>query len=223
MRLNPFILQLSKLDPNKLIRFECPYVSRKLEEYSIPYQNNKGVGDFCCYRGIYEDLAIAPSYETSTVQSVIDKCSDALGAIFKAYKGGLYQSSGHSVLWCSEYGTASNLYISHIEDTPEIVLIHTYEEPYNNYNSDISENDIFSNMGLDQHAFSYSIDNGKTWENVHAIEPVYFYDYIDLGYVKDDEIYIKGYLIDELLQWVLPDIKARDEITQIVLRSYQGG
>lgn len=68
-----------------------------------------GLGRLDSYRGYYEDLAFAPTDETSTVGELLTRCLAAMGQVFTGYKGGDYVMGSRTPVWVSAYGDNSGL------------------------------------------------------------------------------------------------------------------
>ncbi|MGD9697529.1 hypothetical protein [Acinetobacter sp.] len=70
-----------------------------------PEKEIKGLGDLGSYRGYYMDLAFEPSNETETASALLERCKDAIGQVFKGYKGGDFVMGAMTPLWIANYGS----------------------------------------------------------------------------------------------------------------------
>jgi len=68
-------------------------------------------GNLDSYRGYYTDLAFDDSAEAITAGDLLKVVKQALKTTFTGYKGGDYPASHDTVLWRSEYGSASRVCI----------------------------------------------------------------------------------------------------------------
>ena len=68
-------------------------------------------GNLDSYRGYYTDLAFDDSEEAITAGDLLKVVKQALKTTFTGYKGGDYPASHDTVLWRSEYGSASRICI----------------------------------------------------------------------------------------------------------------
>ena len=204
MRLGTFINQLQCIDLEKPIRFQCPYCTRKVPEYSPTYKNSVGVGDFYSYRGYYDNLCIEPSMETTRVGDVLAKAKDAVDAYFPGYKGGLYKMTLGAPLWCSEYGTASNLYLTEIIITETEVIIDTKEQLLDYSSGDTSIETALERVGFCSSHIQYSLDGGATW-NQKLVQPIYdvLNEYKDCAYFSKDAVHIRGWSARSFCEYVL--------------------
>lgn len=72
----------------------------------IATSTGQSPGRFMSYRGYYEDLAFDVG-EPCTVGEFLARAREARGKVFTGYKGGDFPMHDHSLLWFSEYGSAS--------------------------------------------------------------------------------------------------------------------
>ena len=186
------------------IRLQCPYCTRKVPEYSPRYMNSVGVGDFYSYRGYYDNLSIAPSMETTYVRDVLAKSQDALGAYFPGYKGGLYKMTDDTPLWCSDYGTASNLYITEIIVNDSEVVIDTKEQLNDYQSGDTKIETALEKIGFCSSHIQYSLDGGANW-NQTVVEFIYnvLNEYKDCAYFSKDAVHIRDWSARNFCEYVL--------------------
>ena len=194
MRLGTFINQLQRIDPEKTIRFQCPYCTRKVPEYSPRYINSIGVGDFYSYRGYYDNLSITPSMETTYVRDVLTEAEDAVDAYFTGYKGGLYKMTDDTLLWCSDYGTASNLFLTEIFVNDSEVIIDTKEQLNDYDNGDTPIETVLERIGFCSSHIQYSLDGGASWHQ-KVVESIYdiLDEYKDRAYFSKEAVHIKNW------------------------------
>jgi len=87
--------------------------------------------DTTSYRGYYDQLAIEPGEDQSSVKETIKLLEEAIGKEFTGYKGGTFRMNDYTMIWCSEYGTASGNAIIGIEEKEDKVIVltqNTYNE-----------------------------------------------------------------------------------------------
>ena len=157
MRLGAFIKTLNALHPDTPIRFHCPICTRKVPEYSEQYINSVGIGDFYAYRGYYDNLSIEPSMTPTTAREVSEKARDASVLTSPATRGGLYKMTLGTPLWCSCYGTASNLYIDNIEIVNGEAIIYTREQLTDYENDDTGIAEVLEKIGFRSNHIQYSL------------------------------------------------------------------
>ena len=68
-----------------------------------------GLGGVDSYRGYYEQLALEPSSEQTTVARALRLLEGAVNMVMTGYKGGKYRMTLSTPLWVSHYGEASGL------------------------------------------------------------------------------------------------------------------
>lgn len=111
MTLGAFIAALSKLPPDKRICFG----------FASLYPRS-----FLSYRGYYDHLALDFDGERSiTVEGLLAKAKDALGATFDGYKGGDFLMNEDTPLWAGEYGRSGGSRIVGLQERKYEVLILT--------------------------------------------------------------------------------------------------
>lgn len=77
------------------------------------------------YRGYYDQLSVGKHNEETTVAEFVRMLEDATGATYTGYKGGQYRMNDYTMVWQSEYGTASGLAIVGVKEQDEAVIIIT--------------------------------------------------------------------------------------------------
>ena len=204
MRLNAFITTLNKTHPDTPIRFHCPICTRKVPEYSEPYVNSVGVGDFYAYRDYYDNLSIEPSMTPTCVREVSEKARDALGSYFPGYKGGLYKMTLDTPLWCSYYGTGSNLYIDWIEIVKGKAVIYTREQLIDYGNGDTEIEGVLEKMGFRSNHIQYSLDGGETWKNAEFdTQYDHFDNYKDCAYFTESAMHLRHWSAEQFCEFAL--------------------
>ena len=212
MRLGFLIQALESAIPYHNIRFQhighnLMKVDDNLPDYLKGYIDSIGIGDFHSYRGYYDHLGLSPSDKPSKVSEILKKAKQAMNSYFQGYKGGYYKMTGDTPVWCSQYGSASNMYIGDFKYLPNEVIIQIKQEEHEfKYPDDIEIDEILSGIGFDilvkidtfrivylNKSIQYSIDDGNTWtefevDNTHCI-----CNYFDRAMFTEDEMYIRDW------------------------------
>lgn len=106
MRLGAFIEALEKCEP------------------TLPVVLDKGgsLNEFISYRGYYEDLAVTPSQDISTVKNILDRARAAVGEMFQGYKGGDFWMTKNTILWVAGYGCCGDKLVSVTPEANRVVI-----------------------------------------------------------------------------------------------------
>lgn len=75
-------------------------------DQTLPVEIDTGgsVDHFDSYRGYYEDLSAVPTDGPRSVEHVLAKARDVLGAVLVGYKGGDFPMHRASIMWVADYG-----------------------------------------------------------------------------------------------------------------------
>ena len=136
LTLGVFIDELAALDQNLRISFVYPEgAGERLDDEWYEYTGVFGLGDLCSYRGYYQYLAIEPSEYIGTVGEALEKIAPAVGVVFEGYKGGDYEMTDDTLLWCAYWGNSSELKIvgivaehSEVEGCMVVHVLTAFEE-----------------------------------------------------------------------------------------------
>lgn len=76
---------------------------------------------FGSYRGYYEDLSIGYTTEKYNEKvldcgKLLEKAKECVGKTFYGYKGGEFTMTKNSVIWLSNYGDATSVILTGVED-----------------------------------------------------------------------------------------------------------
>ena len=122
MTLGEFIAELEALDQDLEISFLYPEgTAERLDDEWHQYTGVFGLGDLRSYRGYYQYLAFGPSKVIGTVGEALEKAKSAIGEVFEGYKGGDYEMTAETLLWCSYYGESSELKVISVVATDSAV------------------------------------------------------------------------------------------------------
>ena len=80
--------------------------------------DGRGLGAVGSYRGFYDHVALSTGAEVGTVRDAVKAVSRAIGATFYGYKGGEYLMTEETPVWVSEYGEASERYVTGVMALP---------------------------------------------------------------------------------------------------------
>jgi hypothetical protein len=113
-----FIELLEKQDKNYSITFDfCDFVPTSFDSY----------------RGFYEQLALGYSDDHSqkaTVATLLEKARVAQYQTYTGYKGGSYQMTPETPLWCDNWGRSTSTAIVNVVDCDYYVKIITQHIKY---------------------------------------------------------------------------------------------
>lgn len=113
-----FIDLLEKQNPSYPITFDfCDFVPM----------------NFDSYRGFYDQLALGYSDDHSqkvTVATLLEKAKDAQSQTYTGYKGGSYQMTPETPLWCDNWGRSTGTAIIDVVDCEYYVKIITQHIKY---------------------------------------------------------------------------------------------
>lgn len=82
---------------------------------------------FDSWRGSYEELALSFKFEgdAQTVEDLLQKCREAVGAIYTGYKGGDFTMGRNTPVWVANYGNSGNTGIVDVFQTEYMVILKT--------------------------------------------------------------------------------------------------
>lgn len=183
---------LKKFDPAKLVKFSCPILPDRTDNYDLAYRNNNGVGRFCSYKGYYEHLAIEPSVNSSSISDVLTEAEQIKDSYIAGYRGGLYKMHQHTPIWCSISGSSSGLGITNIIESDIVFLQCTYfdESLWIVYELEEILNKININLGQNE-TILYSLDQSQTFNryigNINK-------DIFDECHIRGDLVYLPDWV-----------------------------
>lgn len=89
----------------------------------ITLPDGRGVGEVGSYRGYYEQLAIEPFGDYSTVGEFLERLDRADGEEFIGYKGGRFRMSDQTPLWVAWYGDTGEKVVGVVDAGDSAVLV----------------------------------------------------------------------------------------------------
>lgn len=113
LNLGQLIFLLARCDPTAIVRFDFVYF--------VPTTIDS-------YRGYYEQLAIGYTNESGvecTVEDLLKRCKDMLGAKVTGYKGGEYFVGETTPMWVANTSEAGGTAIIGVNDNSYVAILET--------------------------------------------------------------------------------------------------
>lgn len=96
------------------------------------YRDGSFPNEYDSYRGYYRLIAIEPGKELVKVSEFVEMTKDSIGNTYTGYKGGEYTMNQNTPVWVSDWGTASGMGITGVDEAKDAVyLIVSDIEGYN--------------------------------------------------------------------------------------------